>query len=93
MMSKELKITTDIAENFSPVPASKLGELEFGIGMTTGRAFLGMLFKAAGKAYALGLPGFKGFEERLEEAMEFEGLTDEEDEYEEDDIGESDEDE
>jgi hypothetical protein len=92
MMAKELKITADLAENFSPVPVSKLAESEFGIGLTTGRAVPGMLFKAANKAYALGLPGFKGFEERLEEAMEFEDLADEDDEYEADDNGESNED-
>ncbi len=78
--AKELKITADFAENFSTVPVSKLGDSEFGLGMMTGKVVPGMLVKAANRAFALGLPGFKGFEERLEEAMEFEDLIDEEEE-------------
>jgi hypothetical protein len=93
MMAKELKITADFAENFSPVRVSKLGESEFGIGMMTGKVLPGMFIKAADRAYMLGLPGFKGFEDRLEEAMEIEYVTDEDGEdYQEDESGESDED-
>jgi hypothetical protein len=86
MNTKELNITADFAENFSPIPVSKLGESEFGLGIMTGRVVPGMLLKAADQAFSLGLPGFKGFEERLEEAMEFENLTDEEEDDDSDDI-------
>lgn len=68
MNAKELNITADFAENFSPIPASKLGESEFGFGIMTGRVVPGMIVKAGDQAFSLCLPGLKGFEERLEES-------------------------
>ena len=68
-----------------------VGASEFGSGMATGGQVPGMLLKAGDKAISLGLPGMKGFEERLEDVMDIEvqeaaenldedwGLEDEED--------------
>lgn len=84
LRTRELKVTADFAERFSPVPVSKLRTSEFGIGMMTDNEVPGMLVKAANRAYALGLPGIKGFEERVEEAMEFESFFDEQVDEEED---------
>jgi hypothetical protein len=77
LKTKELRVTADFAEWFSPVPVSHLRATEFGIGMMTDDKVPGMLVKAADRVYALGLPGVKGLEERLEEAIEFESFVDE----------------